>query len=156
ILNRYKISKRKATTQILNPNDSVVSTTSKVTQEIDSAVEAKRIKEFVEDIDEWREQPQNFREFVNEILTLLISQGKLDKELNRYRISDLEKKVLEAAPEVVAMKLAESDYRCYIAVEAVEKEQEIQKLIDENDTLLQLCLQIHEQCSLGKEVLKEI
>jgi myb proto-oncogene protein len=72
--------------------------------------------------------------------------------LDRYKISELENKVLEVAPEVVAMKLAESDNKRLIAAEAVEEEERMHKLVEESHTMLQLCLEIHQQCALGQEV----
>ncbi|CAH2033508.1 unnamed protein product [Thlaspi arvense] len=127
VLNRYKISTTKAAkpTQNLSPKDYL----------------------------EWLEEPQNFSEFAREILTILISQGKLKKDLNRHKISELEKKMFEVAPEVVAAKLAESDYKSFIAAEAVKKAQQMQKLEEESNTVLQLFLEIHEQCALGEEYL---
>jgi hypothetical protein len=88
--------------------------------------------------------------FLSECLIILVSQGKLEKVLDRYKISELENKVLEVAPEVVAMKLAESDNKRLIAAEAVEEEERMHKLVEESHTMLQLCLEIHQQCNLNK------
>lgn len=70
--------------------------------------------------------------------------------LDRYKISELEKKVLEVAPEVVAMKLAESDNKRLKAAEAVEEEKRMHKLAEESQAMLQLCLEIDQQCNLKK------
>lgn len=72
----------------------------------------------VDQFQDWYEEQQDFRMFLSECLIILVSQGKLEKVLDRYKISELENKVLEVAPEVVAMKLAESDNKRLIAAEA--------------------------------------
>ncbi|CAL9218938.1 unnamed protein product [Arabidopsis halleri] len=80
VQNRYKISVTKATkpTLTLRPKDStkplelpstsVILTTSKETREIDAA--ANR---------DWYEERQDLRKFLIECLTILVSQGKLEK-----------------------------------------------------------------------------
>ncbi|CAA0294130.1 unnamed protein product [Arabidopsis thaliana] len=132
VRNRYKISVTKAIkpTLTLRPKDSTKPP----------------------ELPNWYEEQQDFRMFLSECLIILVSQGKLEKVLDRYKISELENKVLEVAPEVVAMKLAESDNKRLIAAEAVEEEERMHKLVEESHTMLQLCLEIHQQCALGQEV----
>ncbi|AAD25607.1 Hypothetical protein [Arabidopsis thaliana] len=135
VRNRYKISVTKAIkpTLTLRPKDSTkppelpstsVILTSKETHEIDPAANREA-------------------EGMNEL-------AKENNVLDRYKISELENKVLEVAPEVVAMKLAESDNKRLIAAEAVEEEERMHKLVEESHTMLQLCLEIHQQCNLNK------
>ncbi|CAL9218936.1 unnamed protein product [Arabidopsis halleri] len=167
IRNRYKISVTKAMKPTLTlcpkdstkppelPSTSVILTTSKETQEIDAAANrvAERINELAKENDDWYEERQDFRMFLSECLTILVSQGKLEKVLlDGYKISELENKVMEVAPEAVAMKLAESDNKRLIAAEAVEEEERMHKLLEESHTMLQLCLEIHQQCNLKKPI----
>ncbi|EOA38272.1 hypothetical protein CARUB_v10009763mg [Capsella rubella] len=159
VRNHYKISITKATkpAHILHPKDStnppelpstsVMSTKTKETHDIDAAA-----NKVAEGFDVGYEERQDFRKFLSECLKILVSQGKLEKVLDRYKMSELEKKVLEAAPEVVAMKLAESDNKRLIAAEAVEEEQRMHKFVEESHTMLQLSIEIHKQCALGEEV----
>ncbi|KAG7600567.1 Linker histone H1/H5 domain H15 [Arabidopsis suecica] len=166
VRNRYKISVTKEMKPTLTlcpkdstkpselPSTSVILTTSKETQEIDAAANrvAERINEWAKENDDWYEERQDFRMFLSECLTILVSQGKLKKVLDGYKISELENKVMEVAPEVVAMKLAESDNKRLIAAEAVEEEEQMHKLLEESHTMLQLCLEIHQQCNLKKPI----
>ncbi|CAE5960193.1 unnamed protein product [Arabidopsis arenosa] len=167
VRNRYKISVTKEMKPTLTlcpkdstkptelPSTSVILTTSKETREIDAAANrvAERINELAKENDDWYEERQDFRMFLSECLTILVSQGKLEKVLlDGYKISELENKVMEVAPEVVAMKLAESDNKRLIAAEAVEEEERMHKFLEESHTMLQLCLEIHQQCALGEEV----
>ncbi|XP_010480019.1 PREDICTED: telomere repeat-binding factor 4-like [Camelina sativa] len=166
VRNRYNISTSKADkpTHILHPKDSTnppelpstyaISTKLKETQEIDAAANkvAERINQWAQEFDVGYEERQDFRMFLSECLKILVSRGKLEKVLDRYKISELESKVLEIAPEVVAMKLAESDNKRLIAAEALEEEKRMHKLVEESNTMLQLCIEIHQQCALGEEV----
>ncbi|EFH68060.1 hypothetical protein ARALYDRAFT_474555 [Arabidopsis lyrata subsp. lyrata] len=157
VRNRYKIEITKATkpTLTLRPKDSTKPLELPKTREIDAAANrvAERINEWAKENDDWYEERQDLRKFLIECLAILVSQGKLEKVLlDGYKISELENKVMEVAPEVVAMKLAESDNKRLIAAEAVEEEERMQKLVEESHTMLQLCLEIHQQCALGEEV----
>lgn len=69
--------------------------------------------------------------------------------LNRYKISDVENKVLEVAAEEVATRLAEAENKEFIASEAIKEAERIHKLAKESKLMLHISLDIHEQCNLN-------
>uniref|UniRef100_A0A1J3J3V5 MYB transcription factor n=1 Tax=Noccaea caerulescens TaxID=107243 RepID=A0A1J3J3V5_NOCCA len=104
-------------------------------------------------IEERYEVPQNFTKLLSKSLRTLVSQGNLEKVQNRYKISVVENKVLEISPDVVAKRIAVAEKKEFIASEAVKEAERMQQLAEESELTLQLCLDIHEQCALGKRVL---
>ncbi|CAA7018443.1 unnamed protein product [Microthlaspi erraticum] len=103
-------------------------------------------------IEERYEVPQNFTKLLSKSLRALVSQGNLEKVLNRYKISVMECKVLEISPDVVAKRIAVAEKKAFIAAEAVKEAERMQQLAEESELTLQLVLDIHEQCALGKRV----
>ncbi|VVB00247.1 unnamed protein product [Arabis nemorensis] len=109
------------------------------------------LNQILSDIQERYEVPENFRKVLSESLKILVSQGKLEKVRNRYKISDVENKLFKVAAEEVATRLAEADNKALIAAEAIKEAKRMKKLAKESQMMLHISLDINEQCALGEK-----
>ncbi|XP_010542414.1 PREDICTED: telomere repeat-binding factor 4-like [Tarenaya hassleriana] len=124
--------------------------------------------------------PQNFRKLLGSRLRRLVSQGKLEKVENRYRICNdtrmatketpalnhLTKPRLPSTPPVAtamaetreeaataaAYKVAEAENKAFLAAEAVKEAEGTAKLAEDSNSMLQIALDIYELCDRGEEV----
>ncbi|KAJ8755769.1 hypothetical protein K2173_024313 [Erythroxylum novogranatense] len=125
--------------------------------------------------------PQNFRKLLSSRLRGLVSQGKLEKVQNYYRIKtdnilgartptptpkqkDIRPRqppssgltfgeIVEEAAIAAAYKVAEAENRSCLAAEAVEEAERVCKMVEDADAMLQLVKEIYKQCSRGEIVL---
>lgn len=130
-----------------------------------------------------QEVPQNFRRLLTSRLRRLVSQGKLEKVQDCYKIKtdasfgtktpfpkqkDIRPKqhsqgaayitnsgeTIEEAAVAAAYKIAEAENKSFVAAEAVKEAERVSKLAEETDSLLLLAKEIFEKCSSGEIVLR--
>ncbi|XP_015576140.1 telomere repeat-binding factor 4 [Ricinus communis] len=137
------------------------------------------ISAIVHFIEQRHEVPQNFRRLLGSRLRRLVSQGKLEKVQNGYRISkdaalgaktptprqkDVRPRqsqnsgltsgeTVEEAAIAAAYKVAEAENKSFLAAEAVKEAERVSKMAEDTDSMLQLVKDIYEQCSRGEIVL---
>ncbi|XP_022715181.1 telomere repeat-binding factor 4-like [Durio zibethinus] len=124
------------------------------------------------------EVPSNFRRLLSSRLRRLVSQGKLEKIQNCYKIRKdalmvtktptLKQKdirlrqnsgavssgeTVEEAALTAAYKVAEAENKSFLAAEAVKEAERVSKMAEDTDSMLQLVKEIYEQCSRGEVVL---
>ncbi|KDP40741.1 hypothetical protein JCGZ_24740 [Jatropha curcas] len=130
-------------------------------------------------IEQRHEVPQNFRRHLSSRLRRLVSQGKLEKVQNCYRIcqdgalgtktpTPKQKDIrprhsqnsilasgesVEEAAIAAAYKVAEAENKSFLAAEAVKESERVSKVAEDTDSMLQLVKEIYEQCSRGEIVL---
>ncbi|XVF25169.1 hypothetical protein REPUB_Repub13aG0190100 [Reevesia pubescens] len=120
-----------------------------------------------------QEVPPNFRRLLSSRLRRLVSQGKLEKIQNCYKIrkdtlmgmktpSPKQKDIrlrqnsgetVEEAAITAAYKVAEAENKSFLAAEAVKEAERVSKMAEDTDSMLQLVKEIYEQCSRGEIVL---
>ncbi|XP_065869245.1 telomere repeat-binding factor 4-like isoform X2 [Euphorbia lathyris] len=131
------------------------------------------ISAIVHFIEQRHEVPQNFRRLLGSRLRRLVSQGKLEKVQNCYRISkdavlgmrtstpkpkdvrpprhvSNSSKTLEKVAVAAAYKVAEAENKSFLAAEAVKEAERVSKMAENTNSMLQLMKEIHEQCSRGE------
>ncbi|KAJ9179363.1 hypothetical protein P3X46_011160 [Hevea brasiliensis] len=130
-------------------------------------------------IEQRHEVPQNFRRLLSSRLRRLVSQGKLEKVQNYYRISKdaslgtktptpkqkevrprqsqnsglVSGETVEEAAIAAAYKVAEAENKSFLAAEAVKEAERVSKMAEDTDSMLQLVKEIYEQCSRGEVIL---
>ncbi|KAE7999076.1 hypothetical protein FH972_003557 [Carpinus fangiana] len=131
-------------------------------------------------IEERHEVPQNFRRLLSSRLRRLVTQGKVEKVQNCYKIikdtelgtktpSPKQKDVrprqslssglmttsetVDDAANAAAYRVADAENKAYMAAEAVKEAERISKLAEDADSMLQLVKDIYERCSHGEVVL---
>ncbi|KAG9132120.1 hypothetical protein Leryth_025190 [Lithospermum erythrorhizon] len=124
-----------------------------------------------------QEVPQNFRKLLGARLRRLVSQDKLEKVQNCFRIKreilqgakpspnkqesqikppqtvGLLGNTVEEAVVAAAYKVAEAENKSFVASEAVKEAERVSKLAEESDAFLQLAMEILEKCNRGEIVL---
>ncbi|MED6136003.1 hypothetical protein PIB30_051872 [Stylosanthes scabra] len=133
-------------------------------------------------IEQKHKVPQNFRRALSTRLRRLVSQGKLEKVQNCYKIkkesSSLPKspvavkkdvwpqrqqpqpppefvatnETIKEAAETAAYRIAEAESKSYLAAEAVKEAERIALLAEDAEAMLQLAQQIYDACSRGESV----
>ncbi|XVF74374.1 hypothetical protein PTKIN_Ptkin13bG0105400 [Pterospermum kingtungense] len=128
-------------------------------------------------IEQRHEVPPNFRRLLSSRLRRLVSQGKLEKIQNCYKISkdtmmgtktptpkpkDIRLRrnssplnsgeTVEEAAITAAYKVAEAENKSFLAAEAVKEAERVSKMAEDTDSMLQLVKEIYEQCSRGEIV----
>ncbi|KAK8584876.1 hypothetical protein V6N13_138821 [Hibiscus sabdariffa] len=124
-------------------------------------------------IEERHEVPPNFRRLLSSRLRRLVSQGKLEKVQNCYKIKEdtlmgvetptpKQKDIrfrqnsgetVEEAAITAAYKVAEAENKSFLAAEAVKEAERVSKMAEDTDSMLQLVKEIYEQCLRGETVL---
>ncbi|KAA3490375.1 telomere repeat-binding factor 4-like [Gossypium australe] len=124
------------------------------------------------------EVPPNFRRLLSSRLRRLVSQGKLEKVQNCYKIREdtlmgtetptpKQKDVrlrqnsgaigsgetVEEAAITTAYTVAEAENKSFLAAEAVKEAERVSKMAEDTDSMLQLVKEIYEQCSRGETVI---
>ncbi|XP_045799959.1 telomere repeat-binding factor 4-like [Trifolium pratense] len=126
-------------------------------------------------------QNPNFRKTLGSKLRRLVSQGKLDKVQNGYKLKDtaIETKpaddtkppapkeemdppvsintsayddAMREAAETVAIRIAEAEHRSFLAAAAVKEAERYAKFDEENDAMLKFAEELLEKCKLGGNV----
>ncbi|XVF26992.1 hypothetical protein REPUB_Repub14bG0068400 [Reevesia pubescens] len=135
------------------------------------------ISSIVHYIEQRHEVPPNFRRLLSSRLRRLVSQGKLEKIQNCYKIrkdalmgtktptpkqKDIRLRqnfgamssgeTVEEAAITAAYKVAEAENKSFLAAEAVKEAERISKMAEDTDSMLQLVKEIYEQCSRGEIV----
>lgn len=124
----------------------------------------------------------NFRRSISSRLRRLVTQGKLEKIQNFYKIkkepvlggkasSNLKERVVkqfqaaagamvpcsfetvEQAASLAASRVAEAENKSFVAAEAVKEAERITRLAEETDSMLMLVEEIYEQCARGEIVM---
>ncbi|GKV09951.1 hypothetical protein SLEP1_g21387 [Rubroshorea leprosula] len=135
------------------------------------------IVSYIEQRHEVEVQP-NFRRSISSRLRRLVSQGKLEKVQNCYKLkkdtvlgvktppkqkdrvrqpqvaavtSSVE--TVEEAANAAAYRVAEAENKSFLAAEAVKEAERISKMAEDTESMLQLVKEIFEQCSRGEIVL---
>ncbi|XP_044494890.1 telomere repeat-binding factor 4 [Mangifera indica] len=130
-------------------------------------------------IEEKHEVPNNFRRQLGSRLRRLVSQGKLEKVQNCFKIrkdtllgmktptpkqKDVRLRLLqnsalttlgetvEEASITAAYRIAEAENKSFLAAEAVKEAERVSKMAEDTDVMLQLVKDIYEQCSRGEIV----
>ncbi|KAJ4717855.1 Telomere repeat-binding factor like [Melia azedarach] len=138
------------------------------------------ISAIVNFIEERHEVPPNFRRLLSSRLRRLVSQGKLEKVQNCYKIrKDISlgvktptpkqkdarlrlpqnsalvtpSETVEEASITAAYRIAEAENKSFLAAEAVKEAERVSKMAEDTDAMLQLVKEIYEQCSRGEIVL---
>ncbi|XP_034209901.1 telomere repeat-binding factor 4 isoform X2 [Prunus dulcis] len=125
--------------------------------------------------------PPNFRRLLGPRLRRLVSQGKLEKVQNRYKLKkdatfgtktptltrnqrDVRPRKLQNsgsmtftetvqdAAETAAHKLADAEDKSFVAAVAMKEADRISKMTEDNESILQLIEEIYGQCSRGEVV----
>ncbi|KAI5413703.1 hypothetical protein KIW84_058026 [Lathyrus oleraceus] len=124
-------------------------------------------------------QNQNFRRALGSRLRRLVTQGKLEKVQNCYKIKDtpVETKpavdskppapkemnspapeasstsafdnAMREASEIVAYRIADAENKSFLAAEAVKETERYAKFVEENDAMLKFAEELLEKCKLG-------
>lgn len=125
-------------------------------------------------------QSQNFRRTLGAKLRRLVSQGKLEKVQNGYKIKDTSVGVKSAddskppapkemdlpgssnnfayddaikeASETLACRLADAENKSFLATAAVMETERYAKFREENDAMLKIAEEIYAKCKLGESV----
>lgn len=132
-------------------------------------------------IEQRHEVPQNFRRQLSSKLRRLVSQGKLEKVQNCYRVKkdnslavktptpkqkDVRPRIsqyttgpllpsgetVEDAAKAAAYKVADAESKSYLAAEAVKEAERIAKMAEDTDSMLQIVKEMYEKCSRGEIV----
>ncbi|KAK6264252.1 hypothetical protein SCA6_019686 [Theobroma cacao] len=136
------------------------------------------ISAIVSYIEQRHEVPPNFRRLLSSRLRRLVSQGKLEKIQNCYKIrkdilmgtktptpkqKDIRLRqnsgvvssgeTMEEAAITAAYKVAEAENKSFLAAEAVKEAERVSKMAEDTDSMLQLVKEIYEQCSRREIVL---
>ncbi|KAL2337928.1 hypothetical protein Fmac_012374 [Flemingia macrophylla] len=133
-------------------------------------------------IEQKHQVPQNFRRALSTRLRRLVSQGKLEKVQNCYKIKKdssvgpkspapkpkdvrppqqqspasvlmASKESIKEAADTAAYRVADAESKSYLAAEAVREAEKISLLVEDCDSMLQLAKDIYEQCSGGQVIL---
>ncbi|XP_039004502.1 telomere repeat-binding factor 4-like [Hibiscus syriacus] len=136
------------------------------------------ISAIVSYIEQRHEVPPNFRRLLGSRLRRLVSQGKVEKAQNCYKIKEdtligtetpipKQKNIrlrqnfgagssgetVEAAAITAAYKVVEAENKSFLAAEAMKEAERVSKMAEDTDSMLQLVKEIYEQCSRGETVL---
>ncbi|XWS20118.1 hypothetical protein CRYUN_Cryun31cG0073100 [Craigia yunnanensis] len=128
-------------------------------------------------IEQRHEVPPNFRRLLSSRLRRLVSQGKLEKIQNCFKIrkdtlmgtktpTPKQKDIrlwqnsgavssgetVEEAAITAAYKVAEAENKSFLASEAVKEAERVSKMAEDTDSMLQLVKEIYHQCSRGEIV----
>ncbi|KAH7547140.1 hypothetical protein FEM48_Zijuj01G0277800 [Ziziphus jujuba var. spinosa] len=117
--------------------------------------------------------PPNFRRLMSTRLRRLVTQGKLEKVLNGYKIkketplavktpSPKQKDIrsrqsqnsglknstesVQDAADTAAYKVADAENKSFLAAEAVKEAERISKMAEDTESMLQLVKEMYEQC----------
>nr|ACU24534.1 unknown [Glycine max] len=123
---------------------------------------------------------QNFRRALSTKLRRLVSQGKLEKVQNGYKVKKeassgtkspspkpkdvrppqpqqqspasvlMTNDTIKEAADTAAYRVADAESKSYLAAEAVKEAEKISLLVEHSDSMLQLAKDIYEQCSRGE------
>ncbi|XP_004146812.1 telomere repeat-binding factor 4 [Cucumis sativus] len=134
-------------------------------------------------IEQRHEVPQNFRRQLSSKLRRLVSQGKLEKVQNCYRVKkdnslavktptpkqkDVRQRIsqynttggvmpsaetVEDAAKAAAYKVADAENKSFLAAEAVKEAERIAKMAEDTDSMLQIIKEMYEKCSRGEIIL---
>ncbi|XP_022998553.1 telomere repeat-binding factor 4-like [Cucurbita maxima] len=133
-------------------------------------------------IEQRHEVPQNFRRQLSSKLRRLVSQGKLEKVQNCYKVKkdnslavktptpkqkDVRQRMsqytmgglmpsgetVEDAAKAAAYKVADAENKSFLAAEAVKEAERIAKMAEDTDSMLQIIKEMYEKCSRGEIVL---
>ncbi|XP_057978503.1 telomere repeat-binding factor 4-like isoform X2 [Malania oleifera] len=131
-------------------------------------------------IEQRHEVPQNFRRLLSSKLRRLVSQGKLEKVQNCFKMkSDIlsgtktptpkqkdarpqqlqntglvvSRETLEEAAITAAYRIADAENKSFVAAEAVKEAERVSRLAEDADSLLELMKDIYEHCSEGEVIL---
>lgn len=127
-------------------------------------------------IEERQEAPPNFRRSLSSRLRRLVSQGKLEKVRNCYKIRkdtsmgvktptpkqkdvrlrpprNSTREIVEEASMTAAYRIAEAENKSFLAAEAFKEAERVSKMAEDTDAMLQLVKEIYERCSRGEIVL---
>lgn len=145
-----------------------------------NGLDTSKIVSFIE---QRHEVPQNFRRLLSTRLRRLVTQDKLEKVQNCYKMKtdvssgtktplptptpkqDIQPRPLqsigyltigdtvEAAAEAAACKIADAENKSFVAAEAVKEAERVSKMAEDTDSFLQLAKEIFEKCSRGEIVL---
>ncbi|KAG5008611.1 hypothetical protein AAZX31_07G006400 [Glycine max] len=126
---------------------------------------------------------QNFKRALSTRLRRLVSQGKLEKVPNGYKVKKeassgtkspspkakdvrppqpqrqspaslfMTNDTLKEAADTAAYRVADAESKSYLAAEAVKEAEKISLLVEHSDSMLQLAKDIYEQCSRGEIIL---
>ncbi|KAG5000639.1 hypothetical protein JHK87_021711 [Glycine soja] len=126
---------------------------------------------------------QNFRRALSTKLRRLVSQGKLEKVQNGYKVKKeassgtkspspkpkdvrppqpqqqspasvlMTNDTIKEAADTAAYRVADAESKSYLAAEAVKEAEKISLLVEHSDSMLQLAKDIYEQCSRGEIIL---
>ncbi|KAL5755658.1 hypothetical protein ACOSP7_020056 [Xanthoceras sorbifolium] len=136
------------------------------------------ISSIVNYIEERHEAPPNFRRLLSSRLRRLVSQGKLEKVQNCYKIrkdtslgaktppkqKDVRLRLsqhsgvvtsgetVEEAAITAAYRIAEAENKSFLAAEAFKEAERVSKMAEDTEAILQLVEDICEQCSRGEVV----
>ncbi|GLT55981.1 hypothetical protein SLA2020_290580 [Shorea laevis] len=129
-------------------------------------------------IEQRHEIQANFRRSISSRLRRLVSQGRLEKVQNCYKIrkdtvlgvktppktkdrirqpqgggvtSSIE--TVEEAATTAAYRVAEAENKSFLAAEAVKEAERISRIAEDTESMLQLVKEIYEQCVRGEIVL---
>ncbi|XP_058748938.1 telomere repeat-binding factor 4-like [Vicia villosa] len=124
-------------------------------------------------------QNQNFRRTLGSKLRRLVTQGKLEKVQNSYKIKDTSAETkpdvdskppapkemnspapaasntsafdnaMREASEIVAFRIADAENKSFLAAEAVKETERYAKFVEENDAMLKFAEELLEKCKLG-------
>ncbi|GAY38503.1 hypothetical protein CUMW_037240 [Citrus unshiu] len=125
-------------------------------------------------IEERQEAPPNFRRLLSSRLRRLVSQGKLEKVRNCYKIRKetsigvktptpkqkdarlrpprnsalmTSREIVEEASITAAYRIAEAENKSFLAAEAFKEAERVSKMAEDTDAMLQLVKEIYERCS---------
>lgn len=133
-------------------------------------------------IEQRHEVPQNFRRQLSSKLRRLVSQGKLEKVQNCYKVKkdnslavktptpkqkDVRQRIsqqtmgavmpsgetVEDAAKAAAYKVADAENKSFLAAEAVKEAERIAKMAEDTDSMLQIIKEMYEKCSRGEIIL---
>ncbi|KAK2371236.1 telomere repeat-binding factor [Trifolium repens] len=126
-------------------------------------------------------QNPNFRKTLGSKLRRLVSQGKLEKVQNGYKIKDTSigtkpaedtkppapkeemdppvspntlayDEAMREAAETVAIRIADAEHKSFLAAAAVKEAERYAKFDEENDAMLKFAEELLEKCKLGGNV----
>ncbi|OMP08312.1 hypothetical protein CCACVL1_01127 [Corchorus capsularis] len=121
------------------------------------------------------EVAENFRRLLSSRLRRLVSQGKLEKVANNYRIRKdtvvgtktpspkakdnklrqnsgtlSSSETVEDAASTAAYKVADAENKSFLAAEAVKESERVSKMAEDTESMLEFVKEIYEQCSRGE------
>ncbi|XP_061370319.1 telomere repeat-binding factor 4-like [Gastrolobium bilobum] len=129
-------------------------------------------------IEKKHQVPQNFRRALSTRLRRLVSQGKLEKVQNCYKIKKeassgtksptpkqkdvrpqrplpasafmASNETIKEAADTAAYRVADAESKSYLAAEAIKEAERISWMAEDTDSMLQLAKEFYEQCCRGE------